>query len=78
MSANLRTQLCNYCYYAYYSIVAILYLLFTLIKTKLKEQTNERFGPGIAKGQLISKCPFGVFKSSTKQQNLFQDFCPSL
>ena len=27
---------------------AILYLLFTLIKTKLKEQTNERFGLGIA------------------------------
>ena len=32
-----------------------------------------------AKGQLISKCPFGVFKSSKKNQQIFfQDFCPSL
>ena len=30
------------------------------------------------KGQLISKCPFGVFKSSKIQQKIFQDFCPSL
>ena len=33
----------------------------------------------IAKGQLISKCPFGV-KTSSKiyQWHFFQDFCPSL
>ena len=27
------------------------------------------------KGQLILKCPFGVFKSSKKPTNFFQDFC---
>ena len=35
----------------------------------------------LAKGQLILKCPFCVFKSSNlqnNQQNFFQDFCPSL
>ena len=32
-----------------------------------------------AKGQLISKCPFGVFKSPKKPMKFFfQDFCPSL
>ena len=31
-----------------------------------------------SKGQLISKCPFGVFKSSKKRTIFFQDFCPSL
>ena len=30
------------------------------------------------KGQIIFKCPFGVFKSSKKPTNFFQDFCPSL
>ena len=30
------------------------------------------------KGQLILKCPFGVFKSPQKNTNFFQDFCPSL
>ena len=29
------------------------------------------------KGQLTSKCPFGVFKSSKIQRKIFQDFCPS-
>jgi len=33
-------------------------------------------GPG--KGQLISKCSFGVFKSPKKQCIFIQDFCPSL
>ena len=29
------------------------------------------------KGQLISKCPFSVFKSLKKRKrNFFQDFCP--
>ena len=45
MSANLRTK---YAAIVIAHIVTVLYLLFTLIKTKLKEQTNERFGPGIA------------------------------
>ena len=31
-----------------------------------------------AKGQLISKCPFGVFKSAKKTTKFFKDFCPSL
>ena len=31
-----------------------------------------------AKGQLISKCPFGVFKSTKKPMIFFKDFCPSL
>ena len=29
-----------------------------------------------AKGQLISKCPFGVFKSSKKPMNIFPGFLP--
>jgi hypothetical protein len=29
-------------------------------------------------GQLISKCPFGVFKSTKNQQKFYKDFCPSL
>ena len=45
MSANLRTK---YAAIVIAHIVTVLYLLFTLIKTKLKEQTNERFGLGIA------------------------------
>ena len=32
----------------------------------------------LAKGQLILKCPFGVFKSTKNQQNFCKDFCPSL
>ena len=32
----------------------------------------------IPKDQLISKCPFGAFKSSKKPTKFFQDFCPSL
>ena len=31
-----------------------------------------------AKGQLILKCPLGVFKSHKKQRNFCKDFCPSL
>ena len=31
--------------------------------------------PALAKGQLISKWLFGVFKFSKKQWNFFQDFC---
>ena len=38
---------------------------------------SHRFG-GHSKGQLISKCPFGVLKSSKKPTKIFQDFCPSL
>ena len=30
------------------------------------------------KGQLISKCSFGVFKSPKKLTIFFKDFCPSL
>jgi DNA-directed RNA polymerase beta' subunit len=30
------------------------------------------------KGHLISKCPFGVFKSPKKQQKFCKDICPSL
>ena len=29
----------------------------------------------VAKGQLISKCPFGVFKSPKKPTIFFKDFC---
>ena len=34
----------------------------------------------LTKGQLISKCPFGVKTSSKKKKKrtFFQDFCPSL
>ena len=40
--------------------------------------SNIRYGI-FSKGQLISKCSFGVFKSPKKnQRNFFQDFCPSL
>ena len=39
---------------------------------------SARFRP--AKGQLISKCPFGVMVSTKKpnQRNVIRDFCPSL
>ena len=30
------------------------------------------------KGQLISKCPFAVFKSTKKPKEIFKDFWPSL
>jgi hypothetical protein len=30
----------------------------------------------VSKGQLISKCPFGVKTSSKKPTKLFLDFCP--
>ena len=29
------------------------------------------------KGELISKGHFGVFKSTKKQTNFFEDFCPN-
>ena len=29
-------------------------------------------------GQLITKCPFGVFISTKKPRNFFKDFCTSL
>ena len=32
--------------------------------------------PGDAKGQLILKCPFGVFKSSKKPTKFFPGFLP--
>ena len=45
-------------------------------------QSNDNFSADMTqlrtKGQLISKCPFGVFKSSKNPTNFFQDFCPSL
>ena len=41
------------------------------------EQKHQEFAH--TKGQLILKCPFGVFKSPPKKQwNFSQDFCPSL
>ena len=30
------------------------------------------------KGQLFSKCSFGVFKSTKNRQKFCKDFCPSL
>ena len=35
-------------------------------------------GNSSGKGQLILKCPFGVFKSTKKPTNFYKDFCPSL
>ena len=32
--------------------------------------------PPLPKGQLISKCPFGVFKSSKKPTKIFPGFLP--
>ena len=32
----------------------------------------------VCKGQLISKCPFGVFKSTKTQRNFYKDICPSI
>ena len=45
--------------------------------SKGKETNFHIFFLIIFKGQLISKCPFGVFKS-TKKPRFFKDFCPSL
>ena len=40
------------------------------------EQKHQEFAH--TKGQLILKCPFGVFKPSKKPKHFFQDFCPCL
>ena len=52
----------------------------TLIEYKAESQGNLLKGivNKIVKVKLISKCPFGVFKSSKKQTKFFKDFCPSL
>ena len=42
----------------------------------LKSKDNVLYDRLLAKGQLISKCPFGVFKLTKKPTKL--DFCPSL
>jgi hypothetical protein len=64
-----------------------------LLKNEVSEEENKEkevkvghqdlgssptFGMSSAKGQLISKCPFGVFNLPKNQQKNFQDFCPSL
>ena len=38
------------------------------------EQKHQEFAH--TKGELISKCPFGVFKSSKKTTNFFPGFLP--
>ena len=38
---------------------------------------NRKKADVLVKGQLISKCPFGVLKSQN-QRIFFQNFCPSL
>ena len=50
----------------------------TLIEYKAESQGNLLKGivNKIVKGQLISKCPFGVFKSSKKQMKFFRGFLP--
>ena len=40
----------------------------------LKKKATETYAP-LAKGQLISKCPFDVFKCLKSQQFFFKDFC---
>ena len=55
-----------------------------LIETKsfidfIKKKTNFAIGEITAvyiKGQLILKCPFGVFKSSKKNNDFFPGFLP--
>ena len=37
----------------------------------LRNSTTQTFLPVLTKGQLISKCPFGVFKSSKKKTTKF-------
>ena len=46
--------------------------------TKNKTKIDENEVDGIGKGQLISKCLFGVIVLTKKQRKFFQDFCPSL
>ena len=50
----------------------------TLIEYKAESQGNLLKGIDnkIVKGQLISKCPFGVFKSSKKPMKFFPEFLP--
>ena len=53
----------------------IVHKLFLLKPSYRMEQCIKKID---SKGRLISKCPFGVFKSTKKiQQNFCKDFCPS-
>ena len=45
---------------------------------KSQKEVKSQVFSSFPKGQLISKCLFGVFKSPKKTRNFFQDFCPSL
>ena len=42
------------------------------------DMSREKTGHPTKEGQLILKCPFGVFKSTKKSINFRKDFCPSL
>ena len=44
---------------------------------RINLKTNFNFSTYIIKGQLISKCPFDVFKSPPKPMIFCKDFCPS-
>ena len=66
---------CNF-FYNFYVSISVKYS---------KIDAREAFGAksssnslSYSKGQLILKYPLGVFKSSKKPLNFFQDFCPSL
>ena len=60
-----------------FSLVILRFLKFFLVSISITVRAGFSNTSCFYKGQLISNCSFGVFKSPIKQQNIFQDFCPS-
>jgi hypothetical protein len=47
-----------------------------ILKQRVSKKVEISQNGSTLKGQLISKCPFGVFKSTKKPTNLFSGFLP--
>ena len=54
------------------------YYILTTLKFRYCEKAKKNFFLKILKGQIISKCPFGVIVWTKIPTKFFQDFCPSL
>ena len=53
-------------------------LLYCMLGDATDDPKNYEKAIELSKGQLISKCPFGITKSTKNQRNFCKDFCPSL
>ena len=53
-------------------------LLYCMLGDATDDPKNYEKAIELSKGQLISKCPFGITKSTKNQQKICKDFCPSL